>query len=109
MAFRDRRPLPAGAFPNVAAIYREEGATHYWLYRVVQNLEAYLGCFIANNTPWAPPKGWNLLTMANVTEGTRVLPFAAVIQNAATRQVSASAGLPADGPSRTCMAVCVVC
>ena len=28
--FRDRRPLPPGAFPDVAATYREEGATHYW-------------------------------------------------------------------------------
>lgn len=28
--FRDRCPLPAGAFPDVGATFREEGATYYW-------------------------------------------------------------------------------
>lgn len=33
------------------------------LYRAVQNLEGYLGCFLANGKPWVPPSGWQLLTM----------------------------------------------
>lgn len=39
----DRRPLPPGAFADPGAVFSAEGATHHWLYRVILNLEAYLG------------------------------------------------------------------
>lgn len=83
---QDTRPLP-GAFSNVSAIYAAEGATFYWLYRVLRNLDAYLPCASAGQA-WAPPAGWRLAAMLNLTEsGGASLPFAAVLHQPLANQV----------------------
>lgn len=68
---------------------------------MIQNLEGYLGCFLEDGQPWAPPAGWELVTMLNITEpasaatgggegggDTVDLPFAAVVLNKASGQLA---------------------
>ncbi|KAL4425099.1 hypothetical protein ABPG77_010413 [Micractinium sp. CCAP 211/92] len=82
VAFADRRPLPAGSFPDAAAVLQAEGATYFWLYRLIQSLEAHLPCALAGDSEWDAPAGWELVSMLNITEpGGQEAPFAAVILN----------------------------
>lgn len=78
------------------------------LYRVIQNLESHLGCWLQDGTPFQPPSGWELVTMLNITEpasaatsnstrtgasasdagdATVTLPFAAVLLNREAQQL----------------------
>ncbi|KAL4431070.1 hypothetical protein ABPG75_006326 [Micractinium tetrahymenae] len=89
VAFADRRPLPAGSFPDAAAVLEEEGATYFWLYRLIQNLEAHLPCALAGAAEWAPPAGWELVAMLNITEPDgEEAPFAAIIVNEEAAQLA---------------------
>lgn len=42
--FRDRRPLPPGAFADIAKVGAEEGATYSWLYTAYRDWFLRLGC-----------------------------------------------------------------
>lgn len=50
------------------------------LYRLIQNLEAYLPCALAGAGEWAPPAGWDLVSMLNITEPDgQQAPFGAIL------------------------------
>lgn len=86
------------------------------LYRLIQNVEAYLGCFVQDGTAFQPPPGWDLVTMLNISEpasaatssdatagdgsagGTVELPFAAVVLNRAARQLAVAVRGTQTGP-----------
>lgn len=58
------------------------------LYRLIQNVEAYLPCALAGAGEWAPPVGWELIAMLHITEpGGQVAPFAAVTLNEEASQL----------------------
>lgn len=63
------------------------------LYRVLQSLEGYLGCYLDTGAAWVPPTGWELVSMLNISEpfgpaqAAAELPFAAVMLNRASRQL----------------------
>ena len=56
------------------------------LYRIVQNVAAYLGCHISG--PFTPPPGWQLVTTLNLSEGPAgQLPLGAIMLNPALKQL----------------------
>eukprot|EP00879_Flechtneria_rotunda_P024015 GHRR01025436.1.p1 GENE.GHRR01025436.1~~GHRR01025436.1.p1 ORF type:complete len:470 (+),score=104.98 GHRR01025436.1:442-1851(+) len=58
----DRRPVPAAAFADTAAVLREEGPTMYWHITSVINLEGWAPCHAKRpGTPFLVPEGWNLV------------------------------------------------
>ena len=59
------------------------------LYRILQRLEGYLGCWLESGVAWTPPPGWRLVAMLNLTQTApggdvtpQALPFAAVLHSA---------------------------
>jgi Lipase (class 3) len=83
--FSDARPLPASF--SLAQI-APEGASYYWLYRMLQNLESWSVCNAANpGTVFQVPAGWELVSTVPLPQGNASPPsiqFMAIMLNRAT-------------------------
>ena len=81
----DARPLPASfSLAQVAP----EGASYYWLYRMIQNLESWSVCNINNpSSVYQVPSGWELIGTVPLPQGNATpssIQFMAIMLNRAT-------------------------
>ncbi len=83
--FSDARPLPAAFSMSQVA---PEGASYYWLYRMLQNLESWSVCNAVNpGTVFQAPSGWEVLSTVPLLQGKAQPPsiqFMAILLNRAT-------------------------
>ncbi|KAH7620836.1 hypothetical protein Ndes2526B_g04770 [Nannochloris sp. 'desiccata'] len=83
--FSDARPLPPSfSLSQVAS----EGASYYWLYRMLQNLESWSVCNAVNpGSVFQVPDGWDLVSTVPLPQGNASPPsiqFMAIMLNRAT-------------------------
>lgn len=86
-----RRAVRCHAFPAPCTARR--------LYRLVQNLEAHLGCFLRDGTAFQPPPGWDLVSMLSITEPVSPATAAAATAGSDAGSTDSSAGGSAGGGS----------
>ncbi len=87
-SFVDARPLPdAFSMAQVAS----EGASYYWLYRMLQNLESWSVCNAVNpSAVFQVPDGWELVSTVPLAQGNFSPPsiqFMAILFNRTTSQL----------------------
>jgi len=83
--FSDATPLPKSFSQSQVA---SEGASYYWLYRMLNNLASWSVCNAVNpSTVFEVPKDWELLSTVALSQGDASppsIPFMAIILNRAT-------------------------
>ncbi|KAL4425990.1 hypothetical protein ABPG75_010006 [Micractinium tetrahymenae] len=86
-ALKDMRPLPP-VFPDPAAIYKEEGASFYWLFRTHTNILTFTPCVGNPAAELAMAPGWDVAAWGNVSQAEGpALPLLWVLQNNETNQL----------------------
>ncbi|KAL4418858.1 hypothetical protein ABPG77_002925 [Micractinium sp. CCAP 211/92] len=86
-ALQDMRPLPP-VFPDPAAIYKEEGASFYWLFRTHQNILTYTPCLGNPAIELALAPGWGVAAWGNLSQAVGpALPLLWVLENNETAQM----------------------
>jgi hypothetical protein len=83
--FSDTRPLPPSFSLSQIA---PEGASYYWLYRMLSNLESWSVCNAVNpGAVFQVPNGWDLVSTVPLPQGNASppsIPFMAIMLNRAT-------------------------
>lgn len=86
-ALQDMRPLPP-VFPDPAAIYEEEGASFYWLFRTHTNILTFTPCVGDPAAELALAPGWRVAGWGNLSQAEGpALPLLWVLQSNETQQV----------------------
>lgn len=86
-ALRDARPLPP-EFEDAAAVFAEEGATYFQLFRFSRNAYVYAPCSPQPNASLPLPPGWSLEATGDLAQASGPpLPMLFVLHNNQTNQV----------------------